>query len=129
MYWQHGQSTETDFIYVTTQTLTKEQLDQLTFEVGRERTLLICCGAFRTKPDAYPNLTLKKIPNSVLHRCEWGKDDYSLAISELMPEADDPVSAPAGAGKASPVKKKKSKSNASAQTLPLFGRDEDQGKT
>ena len=32
------------------------------------------------------NLTLKKIPNAVLARCEWGKDDYSLQVQSL-PEA------------------------------------------
>ena len=34
VYWQHGHSTESDFIYVTTQTLTREQLQKLSDEVG-----------------------------------------------------------------------------------------------
>jgi adenine-specific DNA-methyltransferase len=90
VYWQHGRSTETDFLYVTTQTLTPEQLAQLSHEVGEGRTLLICCGAFRAKADAFPNLTIKKIPNSVLQRCEWGHDDYSLSVSQLEePEPSD----------------------------------------
>ncbi len=83
IYWQHGHSTENDFIYVTTQTLTREQLAKLSGEVGEKRSLLICCGAFRVKPDAFPNLTLKKIPKAVLTRCEWGKDDYSLRVENL----------------------------------------------
>jgi adenine-specific DNA-methyltransferase len=83
VYWQHGHSTETDFIYVTTQTLTREQLQQISDEVGEKRSLLICCGAFRVKADAFPNLTLKKIPKAVLHKCEWGHDDYSLEIKNL----------------------------------------------
>jgi hypothetical protein len=32
---------------------------------------------------SYPNLTVKKIPNAVLSRCEWGKDDYSLKVEKL----------------------------------------------
>jgi adenine-specific DNA-methyltransferase len=83
VYWQHGHSTESDFIYVTTQTLTREMLEHLSEEVGPNRSLLICCSAHRTKPDAFPNLTLKKIPQSVRDRCEWGKDDYSLQIANL----------------------------------------------
>lgn len=86
VYWQQGRSTETDFIYVTTQTLGREQLAQLSEEVGPDRTLLVCCAAFRANADEYPNLTIKKIPHAVLNRCEWGRDDYSLAIAEL-PEA------------------------------------------
>lgn len=82
-YWQHGHSTERDFIYITTQTLTREQLAALSEEVGEQRTLLVMCAAFRCKLDAFPNLTVKKIPNAMLHRCEWGKDDYSLQIANL----------------------------------------------
>ena len=86
VYWQHGHSTERDFIYVTTASLTHEQLQQLSDEVGPDRSLLVLCTAFRAKADAYPNLTVRKIPNQVLSRCEWGHDDYSLRV-ENLPEA------------------------------------------
>jgi adenine-specific DNA-methyltransferase len=85
VYWQHGHSTENDFIYVTTQTLTREQFQRLSDEVGEARSLLIMCGAFRVKNlDDFPNLTVKKIPKAVMSRCEWGKDDYSLEIKNLQ---------------------------------------------
>jgi adenine-specific DNA-methyltransferase len=82
-YWQHGHSTERDYIYVTTQKLTHQQLHALSEEVGPERSLLVCCAAFRGSADQWPNLTLKKIPKAVMDRCEWGRDDYSLSISNL----------------------------------------------
>jgi adenine-specific DNA-methyltransferase len=83
LYWQHGRSTERDFVYVTTQKLSAEQLQQLSDDVGGERTLLVLCTAFRGKPERWPNLTVKKIPKAVLHKCEWGHDDYSLKIENL----------------------------------------------
>jgi adenine-specific DNA-methyltransferase len=83
IYWQHGHSTESDFIYVTTQHLTADQLQQLNDEVGLERSLLVLCTSFRGKADQWPNLTVKKIPKAVLSRCEWGHDDYSLNIENL----------------------------------------------
>ncbi|MFQ5752317.1 MAG: DNA methyltransferase, partial [bacterium] len=83
-YWMHGYSTETDFIYVTTQTLTRDQLQKLSDEVGEKRSLLVFCSAFRIRRvEDFPNLTIKKIPKAVLNRCEWGRDDYSLEIKEL----------------------------------------------
>ncbi len=82
-YWQHGKSTENDFIYVTTQSLTPEQLQALSDEVGEGRSLLVCCSAFRGDANRYPNLTVKKIPKMVLSRCEWGHDDYSLNVENL----------------------------------------------
>ncbi len=83
VHWRHGHSTERDFVYVTTASLTREQLQQLSDEVGTERTLLVLCTAFRARADAFPNLTVKKIPKQVLSRCEWGRDDYSLRVQNL----------------------------------------------
>jgi len=83
IYWQHGHSTENDFIYITTQNLSHAQLQQLSDEVGESRTLLVLCTAFRGRPDSFANLTIKKIPKSVLSRCEWGHDDYSLRVENL----------------------------------------------
>jgi adenine-specific DNA-methyltransferase len=62
VFWQHGQATEHDYIYVTTQTVSREQLAKISDEVGDGRSLLVCCAAFRAKPDAFSNLTLKKNP-------------------------------------------------------------------
>ncbi|GCL36518.1 DNA methylase N-4/N-6 domain protein [Sphaerospermopsis reniformis] len=92
-YWQHGYSTERDFIYVTTQNLSHEQLSKLSDEVGQESTLLILCSAFRGKVDIFPNLTIKKIPKQILSRCEWGHDDYSLDIKNL-PKAPPEIEKP-----------------------------------
>jgi adenine-specific DNA-methyltransferase len=95
LYWQQGHSTENDFLYVTTQTLTREQLAKLGDEVGENRSLLICCAAFRGKADAFPNLTIKKIPSAVLAKCEWGHDDYSLNVANLPKAVPPPEPAPA----------------------------------
>jgi len=90
VYWQQGRSTERDFIYTTTATLSHEQLQELSDEVGPERSLLVVCSAFRGRKEGYANLTIKKIPSSVLTRCEWGHDDYSLKV-ENLPKAPPPV--------------------------------------
>ena len=89
VYWQHGHSTERDFIYVTTATLNHEQLQQLSDEVGPEQSLLVLCPAFRGRGE-YPNLTVKKIPKQVLSRCEWGHDDYSLRVENLPQKPPEP---------------------------------------
>lgn len=90
-FWLHGYSSERDFIYVTTQTLTHDQLQALSEEVGPQRSLLVLCSAYRAAAeDAYPNLTIKKIPQAVLNRCEYGHDDYSLQVANL-PTAPKPA--------------------------------------
>jgi adenine-specific DNA-methyltransferase len=94
LYWNQGFSSERDFIYVTTQTLSAEQLADLSEEVGSERSLLVLCSAFRGNPNSWPNLTVKKIPNSVRDKCEWGHDDYSLNVQNL-PQAPERPPEPA----------------------------------
>ena len=93
LYWLHGYSTEQDFIYVTTQHLTAQHLQVLSDEVGSERSLLIMCSAYGGDIDllGLPNLTVKKIPQAVLNKCEWGRDDYSLKVENLpqAPELDE----------------------------------------
>lgn len=89
IYWQQGRSSEADFIYVTTQMMTKEMLTKLSDEVGPSRSLLICCGAYRADVSQFENLTVKKIPKAVLKKCEWGHDDYSLEIRNLPVRMDE----------------------------------------
>ena len=87
IYWKQGQSSERDFIYTTTQFLTLESLDQIEDEMQPDETLLICCKSYQKEcKSKYPGITIKKIPQMLLGRCEFGKDDYSFNIinSPLM---------------------------------------------
>ena len=124
-WWQHGHSSERDFIYVTTQNLSAEQLQALSDEVGSDQSLLVCCAAFHgvtaaKASERWPNLTLKKIPKMVLARCEWGHDDYSLNVANL-PMAQIEKAAPADSSAA--LKSKKS-APANAGQGGLFGENE-----
>ncbi|MEO3691370.1 site-specific DNA-methyltransferase [Roseateles paludis] len=127
-WWQHGHSSERDFIYVTTQNLSAEQLQALADEVGPERSLLVCCAAFRgvtaTKAaERWPNLTLKKIPKMVLARCHWGRDDYSLNVINL-PMAEIEKTEPAVTVDNSKKIKNKNAALANAGQGGLFGENE-----
>ena len=125
-WWQHGYSSERDFIYVTTQNLSTEQLQALSDEVGSDQSLLLCCAAFHGVTAAqaaqrWLNLTLKKIPKMVLARCEWGHDDYSLNVANLPMAAPSPPAPlpPAGEGRKSPKTKQ-----VDAAQGGLFGENE-----
>ncbi len=127
LYWQQGRSTENDFLYVTTQTLTRDQLAKLSDEVGDSRSLLVCCAAFRGKADAFPNLTIKKIPSAVLTKCEWGHDDYSLNVANLPKAAPTVEAVPVDAAKPSTPKQARRRSAAGAAQPNLFSSKEQGG--
>jgi adenine-specific DNA-methyltransferase len=125
IYWQQARSTENDFLYVTTQTLSREQLAKLSDEVGDNRSLLVCCAAFRGKPDAFSNLTIKKIPSAVLAKCEWGHDDYSLNVANLPKAAPPPESIPPEGAQASTPKQ--ARRRAAAAQPNLFSLEDQRG--
>lgn len=88
-YWKQGKSSENDYIYTTTQFLTKQSLEKIHDEMRSEESLLICCKAFQPECEsAFKNITIKKIPKILLGRCEFDKNNYNLNIISL-PEIDD----------------------------------------
>ncbi|HRI00888.1 MAG TPA: site-specific DNA-methyltransferase [Saprospiraceae bacterium] len=90
-YWKQGQSSEQDFIFTTTQFLTVEALDSIKDEMQPGETLMICCKSFQKEcKGKFANITIKKIPQMLLGRCEYGKEDYSLNIINIPSEAEFP---------------------------------------
>ena len=87
-YWKQGFGSETDYIYTTTQFLTVESLAAIHETMAEDESLLICCTSFQREcKQAFSNISIKKIPQMLLGRCEFGKDDYSLNIIEV-PEVE-----------------------------------------
>ena len=68
-----------------------EEVDYFLFaqEVGELERLLICAPAFDVGLNQrYENITVRKIPQSVLDKCEYGVDNYNLNIVN-PPELDE----------------------------------------
>lgn len=89
VYWKQGYSSESDFIYTTTQFMTVEGLASIAEQMAEGESLLVCCTAFQSEcKHAFENITIKKIPQMLLGRCEFAHDDYSLNIID-MPRIDE----------------------------------------
>ena len=90
VYWKQGRSTETDYIFVTTSFATIEQLDRIHEEMKQGESLLICAKAFAPGcKERHSNITIKKIPQVVLGKCEFGKNNYDLNIINSAMETDE----------------------------------------
>lgn len=84
IYWKQGYSSENDYIYTTTQFLTVEALAAIHETMAEGESLLICCTSFQKEcKQAFSNISVKKIPQMLLGRCEFAHDDYSLNIVNL----------------------------------------------
>ena len=80
-FWKQGYSQDNSFIYVTTQYLTGKMLDDIASELGTLERLLICAPALDVGlGKRYDNIEVRKIPQTVLKKCEYGVDNYDLNI-------------------------------------------------
>lgn len=82
-YYKQGVGQGKHFLYVTTQTLSVAQVRHITERLGKNETLTICPKKYEVgaeKVDA--RITVKKIPQSILKACTFGKKEYLLPIKE-----------------------------------------------
>ena len=84
VFWKQGKSTELSYIFTTDQYVTAQYVDMLASELAKDERLLICCPAFDSGlNNSYENIILKKIPESVLDKCQFGVQNYNMNIIEL----------------------------------------------
>lgn len=84
VFWKQGFSQDKSYIYVTTNYLDSKMLDSIATDLGGMESLLVCAPAFDIGLDKrYDNIQVKKIPQSVLDKCEYGVDNYNLNVVEI----------------------------------------------
>lgn len=81
LFWKQSSGNENSYLFVTTRHLNGTYLDSIKDTMQEEEYLIIACKSFDCGLDkAYDNIVIKKIPQMLLNRCEFGKDDYALNI-------------------------------------------------
>lgn len=84
VFWKQGYSQDKSYIYVTTNYMDSKMLDSIYSDLGMMETLLVCAPAFDVGLDKrYDNIQVKKIPQSVLDKCEYGVDNYNLNVVDI----------------------------------------------
>lgn len=81
LFWKQSVGNESSYLFVTTRHLNSTYLDSIKETMEDGEYLIIACRSFDSGLDkAYSNITIKKIPQMLLGRCEFGKTDYNLNI-------------------------------------------------
>lgn len=81
LFWKQSVGSENSYLFVTTRHLNSTYLDSIKNTMEDGEYLIIACRSFDSGLDkAYSNITIKKIPQMLLSRCEFGKADYNLNI-------------------------------------------------
>lgn len=80
-FWKQAVGNESSYLFTTTRHLTADYLNAIKGSMEEGEYLVIACRSYDKGLDrAYANIAVKKIPQMLLDRCEFGKDDYSLNI-------------------------------------------------
>ena len=80
-FWKQSVGNEKSYLFVTTRHLNSTFLDSIKDSMEDDEYLIIACRSFESGLDkAHDHIMLKKIPQMLLSRCEFGKNDYNLNI-------------------------------------------------
>lgn len=90
-FWKQSYGSENSYLFVTTRYVSKEYLAVIQSNMGETDYLIIACRSFEDGVEKqYHNITVKKIPQMLLDRCEFGKENYNLnIINTPVYEEDD----------------------------------------
>lgn len=81
-YWKQGKNGNA-YIFTTTAHVTAEYLTSIESEMQDGEYLIVTCRSYESGADRlFKNIKVKKIPQVLLERCEFGKDNYNLNIFE-----------------------------------------------
>ena len=89
-YWKQSTNGQNSFLFATTRHITKENILLIEEEMKTDENLLIVCKSFDSSALAYSKrIIIKKIPASLLKKCEYDKNNYDLNILERESDSSE----------------------------------------
>lgn len=81
IFWKQAKGNENSYLFVTTKHINAAYLDSIKSTMQEGEYLIIACKSYESGLEKlYPNITIKKIPQMLLNRCEFDHDNYNLNI-------------------------------------------------
>lgn len=80
-FWKQSHGSEKSYLFVTTRHLNAAFMDSIIGGMEDDEYLVIACCSFDKEVEKMnPHISVKKIPQMLLERCEFDKADYNLNI-------------------------------------------------
>jgi adenine-specific DNA-methyltransferase len=81
LFWKQSIANESSYLFVTTRHMNGVYLDSIKDTMSEEDFLIIACTSYDSGLDkAYKNITIKKLPQMLLNKCEFAAENYNLNI-------------------------------------------------
>lgn len=79
-FWKQSHGNEKSWLLVTTRHMDEKYLDSIRNDMADDEYLIVACKSYESGIEkAYSNITIKKIPQMLLEKCEFDKN-YDLNI-------------------------------------------------
>ena len=80
-FWKQSRANEFSYLFVTTRHVNASYLESIQSTMEEGEYLIIACKSYEgTLENRYANITIKKIPQMLLSKCEFGRENYNLNI-------------------------------------------------
>lgn len=80
-FWKQSHGSENSYLFVTTRHLSETFLSSISGSMDdNEHLVIACCSYDKGVEKMNPHITVKKIPQMLLDKCEFDKSDYNLNI-------------------------------------------------
>lgn len=81
LFWKQSKGNEKSFLFVTTRFIDQDYLARIKETMQDDEFLIIACKSYEAACESqFENIKIKKIPNMLLSKCEFGREDYNLNI-------------------------------------------------
>ena len=81
LFWKQSRGNEKSFLFVTTRFVDQDYLSRIKETMQDDEFLIIACKSYETVCEyQFKNIKIKKIPNMLLSKCEFGVENYNLNI-------------------------------------------------
>ena len=89
-FWKQAKGKENSFLYVTLAFIDHSVLENIYNQMAENEYLIIYCSGYENgKENQFKRIKIKKIPEALLAKCEYGKDDYKLNVPDIFREAEN----------------------------------------
>lgn len=89
-FWKQSKNGDKNFLYVTENHITPQDLDYIHTLMKQDEHLLICAPSYENEcSNQFPNITIQQIPKVLFGKCDFMKEGYSLNVNQNENSKED----------------------------------------
>lgn len=89
-FWKQSKNGDKNFLYVTENHITPQDLNYIHTLMKQDEHLLVCAPSYESEcSNQFPNITIQQIPKVLFGKCDFMKEGYSLNVNQNENSEED----------------------------------------